>query len=106
MNVIIQNDTEFFDLIDKIKTINCILITETINDDIIYLNKILNDYTNTDTKLNIVHLNKTKSINETKEKNLYVIQKYIKYFYYDIKLYEYICNMNINERIKLKHSIS
>jgi hypothetical protein len=100
-DLIIKNDVDFFQLIDKIKTINCILITEFINDDIIHLNKILNKYTNTEEKIDMIHLNKAKDNKEIKERNLCLIRKYFNYFYYDNKLYEYICNMNINDRIKI-----
>ena len=87
------------DAINNLKKINCILITEKIDDDIINLNMLLNKFTKTNNKINIIH----KNVNNTDkilDKDLVKIQKYIKYFENDIYLYNYINNLTIDERFK------
>ena len=87
------------DAINNLKKINCILITEKINDDIINLNTLLNKFTKTNNKINIVYENVNKT-DGFLDKDLIHIQKYIKYFENDIYLYNYINNMTIDERFK------
>jgi hypothetical protein len=84
--------------IDNLKYINCIIIMEQIDRDLLLLNSMLNRKLSTNNLLqNIVK-------NESKIKSLYcdynIILEYNYLFENDIKLYNHICYLNDNERFK------
>lgn len=98
----LSGETSILELaLNNIKSINCILIQENINEDLIYLNKILN------TKFNVNNIlvlnNKNIAKYEYAQLNDYDFLKnnYYEYFKDDYILYNTIINMDINERIKL-----
>ena len=69
--------------LNNIKLINCLLITEHIDSDIIYFNNILN-----------------KKYNEKLECE-YIKKNFLNFFYEDYIIYNTIINMNIEDRIKI-----
>ena len=98
----LSGETNSLDItLNNIKLINCILIQENINEDFIYLNKILN------TKFNVNNILILNNINvstiDYKQFNDYDFLKnnYYEYFNDDYILYNSVISMDINERIKL-----
>jgi len=90
------------DAINNIKLINCILITEKINEDIKFLNECLNAYTNTNHEMSLIKENSNEQKNIVlKTFDIEKLQKYIHLFEDDIKLYNYVCNMKVEDRFKL-----
>jgi hypothetical protein len=88
--------------INNLKNINCILIMENIDEDIILLNDYLNNKFNKNIKMNNTIINKN-NIEEYKKyyKNDYeFLLKYSYKFNDDIKLYNYIKDLSIDKRFK------
>ena len=86
-------------ILDNLNYINCILILENINEDILLLNKSLNNYTKTNNTINITKTNSNQeNINYTKDyERLYEFKHLLEN---DILIYNYIKNMDISERFK------
>ena len=85
---------------ENINEINCILIMEKINTDIIELNKILNIKYNKNIELNLLKVNSNKKYSETLQFDMIFLEKYVKYFKEDLELYNYILSLPIKKRFK------
>ena len=96
----LSGDTNNYeDAINNIKTINCILIMEQINEDIIYLNNCLHVYTNTNHEMIMIKENVNNIVNnDIKILDLKKLEQYIHLFENDLKLYNYVCNMKVEDR--------
>ena len=79
------NTDNYQTAIDNIKSINCILVMENINTDLIKLNKLLNKHFNKNYQLKLEHTNKNK-INKN-ELDFLFLEKYHTHFENDINLY-------------------
>jgi hypothetical protein len=96
------------DSINNIKKINCILIMEKIESDIIILNNILNSIYNINKKINIIKTNTSMdtsiniSINTSNITDYdYIKKNYLDDFEDDYEIYNYILNMKIEDRIRI-----
>lgn len=89
------------DCIKNLQEINYILILEKINDDIPILNNCLNNLYNTNYSINIENENVNKiDYKSYLEIDILVLKNYEIYYNNDMYLYNYICNLSLNERFK------
>lgn len=87
---------------NAVNNINCIVICENIEEDLKYLNKILNIKYNKDYKINIENKNcNIKNYEENIEMDLIYLDKYKEYFMNDINVYNYILSIPLEDRIKI-----
>jgi hypothetical protein len=87
--------------LNNIKIINCLLITERIESDIIYFNNILNKKYNLNFEIKNEKINIGKEKYDEKVDFEYIKNNFIEYFYEDYIIYNTIINMNIEDRIKI-----
>jgi hypothetical protein len=85
---------------EKINEIDCILILENIDDDLIKFNKILNNKFKKKIKLKLIKKNKNKNYNDSLDADHKFLKIYEEYFNEDIELYNYIVSLPINKRLK------
>jgi len=86
--------------IDNLKYINCIIIMEKIDRDLLLLNSMLNRKLSTNYLLQNIEANKGKNYTNYNENDYDIVLKYNYLFENDIKLYNYIFYLNDNERFK------
>jgi len=86
---------------NNIKLINCILITEQINSDIIYFNNILNIKYNLNFEIKNTKINIGKEKYDENNDFEYIKNNFLEYFHEDYIIYNTIINMNIENRIKI-----
>lgn len=87
--------------LNNLKEINVILIFEKIKEDINKLNILLNDYFHLNTTLSLSELNKNKNVNNEEIKKDKEILYNSDFLNDEVKIYNFICNMDDNERFKL-----
>lgn len=85
----------------NINEINCILIMEKINTDLIELNKILNIKYNKNINLKLLKVNSNKKYSYSLQFDMIFLEKYVKYFKEDLELYNYILSLPIDKRFKI-----
>ena len=83
--------------LDNLKHINCILILEQLESDVVSLNKLLNETTGAALKFKMIFKNVHKSYSI---EDYARITKFKQYFASDIKLYSVICDMSSDQRFK------
>jgi hypothetical protein len=109
------NDTEIINILNNygnliskrigtkknINEINCIIVMENINTDLIELNKILNKKYNKNINIELTKVNSNKKYSEFLQFDIIFLEKFIEYFKQDIELYNYIVSLPIEKRFKL-----
>ncbi len=97
----LSGDSHNLDIaLENIKKINCILIQETINDDLIYYNNLLNKKYNITEKMYCNNLNpKKENYNETSDYE-FIKKHFSEEFKNDYLIYNTVINMKIEDRIK------
>jgi hypothetical protein len=89
---------EYNTAIDNLKYINCIIIMEQIDRDLLLLNSMLNRKLSTNNLLQNIVKNESKIKSLCCDYNIVLEYNYL--FKNDIKLYNHICYLNDNERFK------
>lgn len=85
---------------DNLDKIDCILLLESIEEDIVILNAILNKRTTTNNNINIIKKNvNIDNYKDNKTKDVDILLKYI-HLIKDMEIYGIIKDMTIDERIK------
>lgn len=86
--------------LNNLKLINCILIQENIENDLIFLNQILNKKYNIDYKMkNLIKNTKRNEYDEQSDYN-YLQYNFLDFFNHDYLIYNTILEMKIEDRIK------
>lgn len=105
----ISGETQNIDIaFNNLKKIKIILILEKINDDILKLNKVLNNYfdkTNLEIKINKINITTNKYYSENLQKDINSIKQLnFSKLNDEIQLYNYVCEMDDVDRFNLTHS--
>ena len=91
------NTNKLLVALDNLKYINCILILEQLESDIVSLNKLLNETTDATLKFKMIF----KNVHNSYTVEDYVrVKQFERYFASDIHLYSVICSMGIDQRFK------